>query len=308
MANTNANGRVVAPAVLQPQLSTDVVGFNLENNQANALGQQYITFQETFLPGEVTTSTHLVAIVGGQKIPVQMDVKTTNADGSVRSALLTFEQPSISANSSLSFMLSTTGTAFTTGPLSLASLNGSNYNLKVTIALQGGSTVVLDAATLLEQALNAGTVSYWQTGPLATQGRVDVHIAGSLHVTLDITMYADGSTSTDVQFNNDYAMQAVGGTAVYNVTIQQNGSTVLQQSNITEYQYQTWHTVVSTTGPSQANVVQDINYLKLTGAMPNLDLTSGIGSRSTGCGGYNRQSDSRSRQRHEIHAYDWWTA
>ena len=276
MANTNANGRVVAPAVLQAQLSTDVVGFNLENNQASALGQQYITFQETFLPGEVTTSTHLVAIVGGQKIPVQMDVKTTNADGSVRSALLTFEQPSISANSSLSFMLSTTGTAFTTGPLSLAGLNDSNYNLKVTIALQGGSTVVLDAATLLEQALNAGTVSYWQTGPLATQGRIDVPIAGSLHVTLDITRYADGSTSTDVQFNNDYAMQAVGGTAVYNVTIQQNGSTVLQQSNITEYQYQTWHTVVSTTGPSHANVVQDINYLELTGAVPNLDLAAGV--------------------------------
>ena len=276
MADTNAKGRVVAPAVLQPQLSTDVVGFNLENNQAKALGKQYISFQETFLPGEVTQDTHLVAIVGGQKIPVQMDVKTINADGSVRSALLTFEQPSISANSSVSFMLSTTGTAFTAGPLSLASLNDSNYDLKVTIALQGGKTVVLDAATLLEQALNAGTVSYWQTGPLATQGRVDVPIAGSLHVTLDITMYADGSTSTDVQFNNDYAMQSVGGTAVYNVNIQQNGSTVLQQSNITEYQYQTWHTVVSTSGPSQVNVVQDIHYLELTGAVPNLDLTSGI--------------------------------
>ena len=83
MSNTNANGRVVAPAVLQAQLSTDVVGFNLENNQANALSKQYITFQETFLPGEVTTGAHLVAIVNGQKIPVQMDVKTFNADGSV---------------------------------------------------------------------------------------------------------------------------------------------------------------------------------------------------------------------------------
>ena len=124
--------------------------------------------------------------------------------------------------------------------------------------------------------MNAGTVSYWQTGPLATQGRVDVPIAGSLHVTLDITMHADGSTSTDVQFNNDYAMQSVGGTAVYNVTIQQNGSTVLQQSNITEYQYQTWHTVVSTTGTAQANVVQDIDHLQDTGAIPNLDLAAGV--------------------------------
>ncbi|SEP50536.1 Calx-beta domain-containing protein, partial [Rhodospirillales bacterium URHD0017] len=276
MANTNANGRVVAPAVLQPQLSTDVVGFNLENNQASTLGQQYITFQETFLPGEVATGTDLVAIVNGQKIPVQMDVKTFNDDGSVRSALLTFQQPSIAAHSSLSFMLSTTGTDFTTGALSLANLNGSNFDLKISIALQGGSTVVLDAATLLQQALNAGTVSYWQSGPLATQGRVDVPIAGSLHVTLDITRYADGSTSTDVQFNNDYAMQSVGGTAVYNVTIQQNGSTVLQQSNITEYQYQTWHTVVSTTGTAQANVVQDIDHLQDTGAIPNLDLAAGV--------------------------------
>ena len=71
-------------------------------------------------------------------------------------------------------MLSTTGTDFTTGALSLANLNGSNYDLKISIALQGGSTVVLDAATLLQQALNAGTVSYWQSGPLATQGRVDI--------------------------------------------------------------------------------------------------------------------------------------
>ena len=280
MASTNDNGRVVAPAVLQPQLSTDVVGFNLENNQASTLGQQYITFQETFLPGDVTTGTDLVAIVNGQKIPVQMDVKTFNDDGSVRSALLTFQQPSIAADSSLSFMLSTTGTDFTTGALSLANLNGSNYDLKISIALQGGSTVVLDAATLLQQALNAGTVSYWQSGPLATQGRVDIPIAGSLHVTLDITRYADGSTSTDVQFNNDYAMQSVGGTAVYNVTIQQNGSTVLQQNNITEYQYQTWHTVVSSTGTAQANVVQDIDYLQHTGAIPNLDLAAGVDSSS----------------------------
>ena len=274
--NTNASGRVVMPAVPQAQLSTDVVGFDLQNNQATALGQRYITFQQTFLPGKVTTSTHLVAIINGQTIPVQMDVKTTNADGSVRSALLTFQQPPLAAGSSVSGMLSTTGVAVATGALSLVNLNDSNYNLKITIALQGGSTVVLDAATLLQQRLKAGTVSYWQAGPLATQGRVDVPIAGSLHVTLDTTVYADGNTSTDVQFNNDYAMQPVGGTAVYNVAIQQDGSTVLQQNNITEYQYQTWHTVVGTNGPSQVNVVQDINNLERTGAVPNLDLAAGV--------------------------------
>ena len=270
-----AAGRVLAPSVLQAQAAGDVVGFALQNNQSAALGQRVITFQQVFLAGQVAVGAHLTATINGQKIPVQMDVKTTNSDGSVRMAILTLTQPAMAANSSLAGMLSTTGAA-SASPLSLTALDASRYNLKITIALHGGKTVTLDAATVLQHALTAGTVSYWQKGPLATQGRVDVAIAGSLHVTLDITLRADGSIATDVQFNNDYAMQSSGGTVAYDLAISQNGKTELQQSNITQYQYQTWHRTVSSNGESQVNIVRDIAYLERTGAVPGYDLSAGV--------------------------------
>src|SRR6185437_10743916 len=109
--------------------------------------------------------------------------------------------------------------------------------------------------------------SYWLDGSQATQVRVDVPIAGSLHVTMDVTAYADGNTSTDVQFNNDYAMQAVGGAASYDVSISQNGQVAFQQSNISQAQYTTWDTTVYSNGAPQVNVQQDVQALENTGAI-----------------------------------------
>ena len=272
---TTSSGTVWAPAVLQAQAATDIVGFNLENNQSTTLAAHYISFQQVFKAGQVYPGDNLIAIVNGTKIPVQMDVKTFNPDGSVQSALLTLSQPAIPANTSLSLMLSALGVT-PAAPLSLSGLTDSNYDLTVSLAIHGGSTINLDAATLLQQALAAGKISYWQQGPLATQGRIDVPISGSLHVTLDITRYADGTTSTDVQFNNDYAMQSTGGDIVYDVAISQGGNTVLSQSNITQYQYQTWHKVISSDGDAKVNIVHDINYLEQTGVVPNYDLAAGV--------------------------------
>ena len=189
----NANGRAVAPAVLQPQLSTDVVGFNIQNNQPNALASGIITFQETFLPGEVTTTLALFDRWWAK------DSRSNGCQDHQRRrvgplALLTFQQPSITANSSLSFMLSTAGTALTTARSSLANINDSNYNLKIAIALQGGSTVVLDAATLLPPGLKS--VDLFLTGKpgtLAAQVRVDVPIAPLAARHACMTMYASGA-------------------------------------------------------------------------------------------------------------------
>ena len=129
---------------------------------------------------------------------------------------------------------------------------------------------------LLKQALANGTVSYWQQGPLATQGRINVPVTGSLHLTFDITRYADGSTSTDVQFNNDIAMSASGGTLVYDTIITQNGTVVLQQNDITEFQYQTWDQAFWSNGTPQVNVQHDIQALENEGAVQAYDLTYGV--------------------------------
>ena len=112
-----------------------------------------------------------------------------------------------------------------------------------------------------------------RNGFRVTEVRVDAPIKGSLHVTFDITSFADGTSRTDVQFNNDYAMQAVGGEVKYDATIKQNGTTVLQQSNIDQFQYQTWHKQIWSNGAPQVNIQHDIAALEKTGAIQNYDLS-----------------------------------
>jgi len=130
----------------------------------------------------------------------------------------------------------------------------------------------LNAGALLGHALQAGRVSYWMQGPQATEARFDVPLSGSFHVTFNVTDFADGTTRTDVQFNNDYAMQAVGGAVTYDESITQNGSVVSQYTALTQYQYQTRHEVFWSNGAPQVNIIHDIGALERTGAVQAYDL------------------------------------
>jgi hypothetical protein len=222
-------------------------------------------------------------MVNGQSTPVQMDVKTTNPDGSVAMAVLTMAQPPIAAGASVPVMLSLAPAAATVSkPVDISALTaaGSNYKLQVQLTLHNAngttSAVTINAATALAAALKSGAYSTWLSGPQATQVRIDVPVAGSLHVTLDITAYADGTTSTKATFNNDIAMSAKGGTATYDATITQNGAVAFQKSGITQYEYTSWNTTVASNGAPTVNVQHDIEALEKTGLVQNYDLTTGV--------------------------------
>ncbi|MGH9435094.1 MAG: hypothetical protein ACRD06_03740 [Terriglobia bacterium] len=224
----------------------------------------------------------LIMNVGGASLPVQMDAKTFNADGSVAMGVLTVMAPGLSANSTEGAMLALAPAAPSSPPVDLASaLN--NYSLVVDVsgtdsAGQSGAGK-LNAVAAMQKALAKGTATYWQQGPLATQASVRIPIEGSSYLTVNITAYANGTFSSDIQFNNDIAMGKIGGTVTYSESTIQDGQVVSHQSNITQYQYQNWNEVVGTSGPSaQVNIQHDIAYLEQTGAIPNFDLTAGVSS------------------------------
>ena len=260
-----------------------VVGLVLQNPTAAKLGAREITFGQEFAAGQVPAGGQLIAMIGGVAVAVQMDVKTTNPDGSVAMAVLTMEQPAIAAGASTPVMLALAPAGSGPGaPVNIAALAapGSSYDLQVNLTLHnaGGTTtaVTIDAAQALAAALKSGAYSTWLSGPQATQLRVDVPVAGSLHVTLDITDYADGTTSTDVTFNNDIAMTAAGGTAIYDATITQNGKVAFQQNAITQYQYTSWDQTFASNGAPGVNVQHDVAALEKTGLIQNYDLTTGV--------------------------------
>ena len=284
VVNTNPTPPVTstgedAPTPPQPSQPGDIVGLVLQNPGTTALPAREITFGQEFAAGQVSVGENLVARINGQDVPVQMDVKSTNADGSVSMAVLTLEQPALASGVATGAMLAIAPTPPQSAPaVDLSTLAKSGYDLTVALNVQnanGTSTPYqINAGSLLQTALQNGTASYWLQGPQVTEVRVDAPVTGSLHVVFDISEYADGSTQTDVEFDNDNTLQSAGGTVNYSATIQQNGQTVLQQSNLTQYQYQDWDDVVYSNGAPQVNVVHDVNALEKTGAILGYDLSN----------------------------------
>ncbi|MDD2877140.1 MAG: hypothetical protein PHT60_06055 [Acidiphilium sp.] len=277
-------------ATVAPQTDAvgQVVGINLQNTSSTALAVQPISFGETFLAGAVQATDQLTATIGGQTYAVQMDVKTTNPDGSVAMAVMTIDAPPLAANSTTGVMLSVGGTpnagiSGTTADLTSALRN---YSLSATIdvtANAGGTIGVqtINIADAVTAALQAGTATMWLNGSLAQEAIVSIPVSGSLRIEADVTAYANGTISADLQFNNDVAMQAAGGTLTYSTTITQNGITVASQPSLTQYQYQDWSTKVGTVPTSGGvNVQENIPYLEAMGAVQNYDTQYGVASSS----------------------------
>jgi Ni,Fe-hydrogenase III small subunit len=265
-----------SPSSPPPPAGSNVVSFALQNPTTTALSAHEVTFNEVFALGQVPHGSQLVAVINGISYAIQLDVKTSYADGSVESGLITLDAPAIAAGATLQAQLQLSSGAPGT-PLDISALPGSGYNFVVSLTMHNsdGTTTPfqLNAGTLLAQALQAGKASYWMQGPQATEIQFDVPVSGSFHVTFDITDFADGTTATNVQFNNDYTMRATGGPVTYDQTITQNGTVMSQQSNITQYQYQDRNLQFWSNGSPTVNIQHDIAALEATGAIQAYDLS-----------------------------------
>ena len=285
----------VVPEVTVPLArgAGNVAGFNLQNPSTSALAAHEVSFGMNFAEGQVPAGQTVTADIGTLQVPVQLDVKTTWPDGSARMAVVTMQQPALAPNATVGAVLALGGPAAAAPPVDISALtNPSNYNVTVSLSAvqeHSGTTTIaipnqtINVGAVLSQALASGTVSYWLQGSQATQVRVETTVPNTpLRLDFDITRYADGSTSTDVQFNNDIAMQAgLGNQTIslgYNVAISQNGTTAFAKNAVSQWQYQTWDKTLWSNGAPQVNVQQDVAALERTGAVQNYDLTQGVSS------------------------------
>ncbi len=258
-----------------------IVGFNIQNAGAAVLDGGVTTLAQTFKQGDLPSGQPLTAVINGQTVAVQMDVKTRYEDGSVKMAVLSVERPALSAGTSVDVTL-LKGTA-TTGPaVDLATISTA-HSVAVEMTMADGTKIHVDVMDALRNALADGTASFWQQGALATQARVEIDLPGSQRLKFDVTAFKDGEISVDAMFNNDGAMEATGGRANYSVIVKMDGKTVVNET-VSQAQYQNWHTEFASdvangsqgSGDPSAgwlNVRHDVAYLQQTGAVAEYDLS-----------------------------------
>eukprot|EP00029_Vermamoeba_vermiformis_P009960 TRINITY_DN5134_c0_g1_i1.p1 TRINITY_DN5134_c0_g1~~TRINITY_DN5134_c0_g1_i1.p1 ORF type:complete len:726 (+),score=140.58 TRINITY_DN5134_c0_g1_i1:236-2179(+) len=212
------------------------------------------------------------AVAGSTSVPVQIAVKATHADGSVKHAVLVAQQPAINSDSSLPLMLTTNSASNIESIVDLGKFPSPSVTVSLSITQPASQTFNVDVSQALKDALASNSVSYFFQGPLASQGRIILPVVSSFRIALDITLFSDDSYSVDIQYLNDIAMAPVA----YSTSITSNGKTVYSASDLTHYQYQTWHYVYYSNQEPLVNVQFDVlNMIQSNAIAPYYD-TRGI--------------------------------
>ena len=267
--------------------STPVTGeittVQLQSLSGDLTAGDLVTFGQAFVDGDIPSGEGLVLEVNGQAISGQVDVKTTNPDGSVRYAIITAEVPQGVTGPSLDVSL-VHGSAPSSppDPATVASaLLASGYDVSVEVTY-GGTTYTADAADALSDAIANG-LDIWINGDLATEFRVSAPINGELEATFDIRKYANGEVRTDVTVANDWVdyngvtNMVPAADITYDVVIKQNGTTVESHTALDHYAQSNWHTQIWEDGTApNARVVFDPDYMVRTGAVPPVDLSIAV--------------------------------
>jgi hypothetical protein len=235
-----------------------------------------MTFGQVFTQGQLLTTESLVGVLSnGTQVPLQVNVKATHADGSVRHAVISAVIPQLLAGQTLAMNL--VKTAAKTNPSGdLAALISSGFSTNVTI-VTGGVTYTASA----NQALQNGSAKVWLNGAIVNEWTMMVPLkdaSGNAHPHLTarfaVRSYAGmKKAKVDVVIDNDWAYQPSPQNFTYDVQVAVGGQTVYSKTGLNHYHHARWKKSFWWGGAPQADVKLNGRYIINTKAVPNYDPT-----------------------------------
>ncbi|QDZ30616.1 hypothetical protein FAY22_14210 [Noviherbaspirillum sp. UKPF54] len=247
-------------------------------NQANVP----VTFGQVFAAGSVLPTDGLTATLSdGTTVPVQVDSKATNPDGSMRHAVLSAVIPSLAANQSVTLNLAKSGSVSTSSGTTPAALLNAGFTASVNVTLNG---VVYSASA--DALLKSGSYMTWLSGPVANEWIVSAPLktaSGTEHPQLSarfaIRSYAGmNKAKVDVTIENDWAYEPNPQNYTYDVQILVGGSNVYSKTGMAHYHHARWRKEFWWGATPQLNVAHNAAYLISTKAIPKYDPALTISS------------------------------
>jgi hypothetical protein len=259
-----------------------VTDLSVTNTSGSTQTDVPITFGQVFAPGAVPGGTPvMVREATGSKavLPTQVDVKATNADGSIRHAVITARVPSIAANAKRNLELTVVDSAPDGSAVALSDLLDSGFDATVTLDV-GGTTYTASAA----DQLSGSSVKTWLQGPQVTEwitggalkdsgGSPHPHLTARFHVRAYSGLDA---VRVDVIVENDWAYQANPQNITYDAQVSVCGSLKYTKNALTHYDHARWRKTFWCGTKPQINIAQNAKYMFDSGALPNYDTSLDI--------------------------------
>ena len=274
-ALTNVTLQPVAPALLPAaDVITDV---KFESTQAAGAVQTNVpvTFGQVFARGNVLATNSLIGqLVDGTIVPLQMDVKATHPDGSLRHVVLSALLPSLAAGETRVVTIGKKVAPSLTAKSAPTSMLNAGFSSKVSLTL-GNETYSASADELLKTA----AYKTWLTGAISNEWivsaplkRADGEVHPHLTARFAVRWYnAIKKARVDVTIENAWAYEAAPQNFTYDALVLVGGKKVYEKAALTHFHHSRWRKLFWWGDAPQVHVKHNTAYLITSKAVPNFD-------------------------------------
>ena len=264
-----------SPAV--PALTAGVTSVAVQSTAQTVQWGVPVSFGQVFAKGDLKSGERLVAQLGTERLPLQMDVKARHADGSVRHAVLSAVLPQLAAGSTAALALVKTTEALPpVQPASVRQLLVQGFGAGIELNL-GGRVFRASADELLAQ----GRGTAWLQGHVAQEWLVSaplVDAGGVAHPHLAarfaVRWYPQqGRAKVDVVLENNWSYEPAPQNFQYDVLVTVGGARVYSKQALKHFSHSRWRKSFWWGEEPKAHVRHDTAYLIRTGALPSYDTS-----------------------------------
>jgi hypothetical protein len=287
-ASASAPSSSPAPAQAAPDWGDGITGVVIEAEGAHgAHGDDAIpiTFGQVFAPGDLKrTDTLHGRLPGGHTVPLQVDVKATHADGSVRHAVISALLPGGGKRQALALVKGKSGgvKADTAKPAAVQALLDAGFTSSASATIDG------QAWTASVDKLLRQKPEVWLDGPLVTEWLVSAPLRnekGAEHPRLSarfaVRWYRTlGKARVDVTLENAWAFQAAPRNETYDARVLVGGKEAYAKPGLVHYNQARWRKTFWWGEVPAVHIRHDTAYLIASRALPNYDRSVRISERS----------------------------
>jgi hypothetical protein len=287
-ASAAANAAADAPADVRADAAPDwhggITGVIVELDAGANQATVPITFGQVFAPGDLKRADTLAGrLADGATVPLQVDVKATHADGSVRHAVISALLPGGASRQALALVKSKDKDRGKAGaPASVQALLDAGFTASTSATIDGQAWTA-SADRLLRQKPEV-----WLDGPLVTEWLVAAPLRnakGEEHPRLGarfaVRWYRTlGKARVDVVIENTWAFEQAPRDETYDARVLIEGKEVYAKTGLVHFNKSRWRKTFWWGEVAQAHIRHDSAYLIASRALPNYDPSVRVAERA----------------------------